>query len=262
MMATIRSGARLFKAAVKQISETRQKIKEKVSKICTGARSLAQRVGKTISSFFSRFKKKKAKQSKPILIFRQPIQASTIKNKPKKPKPKKTPSKKEVKSKTQKNIGNGRTITSKSLANMQKTSGETSGAASIGADTITNFYKEWEANWGPALNSLDKEFLESASPETVAKVIENARLTLKSPYLKAVYNGIEDLQEVSDLLENDELAKQKVLPLFQDYWERGPEKFSEFLLCAHDKGVFPTRSGERRLSLDPRLIPEWLGLVS
>ncbi|MFK7826043.1 MAG: hypothetical protein AB8G05_17965 [Oligoflexales bacterium] len=133
---------------------------------------------------------------------------------------------------------------------------------SIKADTIENFYREWEVNWGPALTGLDKEFIESASPEIVAKVIANGRMTLKSPYLKAVYNGLKDLQEISDLLENDKLAKEKVMPLFKKYWDRGPDKFSEILICMHDKGVYPTRSGERRLSLDPRLVPEWLGLVS
>lgn len=67
--------------------------------------------------------------------------------------------------------------------------------------------------------------------------------------------------EIDEWLEQDELAKQKVGPLFRQCWEKGPERFTDCLLAMHDKGVFPTRTGERRLSLDPRLVPEWLGLV-
>lgn len=113
----------------------------------------------------------------------------------------------------------------------------------------------------------DEQSLPSEAPQLVtiqtdtSKVIANARLTLKSPYLKAVYNGLKDLQEISDLLEMDELAKQRITPLFKEYWDKGPEKFTNFLLCMHDKGAFLTRSGERGLSLEPRLVPEWLGLV-
>ena len=108
---------------------------------------------------------------------------------------------------------------------------------------------------------MDKEFLETASPEVVANVIKNGRLTLKSPYLKAVYNGLKELCDISDLLENDELAKEKVRPILKYFWDKGPEKFADNLMIFHDKGYFPTRSGERRLSLDPRLVPEWLGFV-
>ena len=91
--------------------------------------------------------------------------------------------------------------------------------------------------------------------------MENGRLTLKSPYLKAVYNGLKDLEDISDLLINDEQAKQKVLSVFQDFYEQGPDVFYRMLDIFHDKGDFPTRSGLRRLSLDTRLMPSWLGFA-
>jgi len=128
-------------------------------------------------------------------------------------------------------------------------------------DDIQEFYKEWEASYGPALTSLDRKFLESAKPELAYKIMKNGRLTLKSPYLKAVYNGLKDLEDISDLIKNDEQAKQKVLTTFQDYYDRGPDVFYKMLDIFHDKGNFPTRSGERRLSLDTRLIPDWIGLA-
>ena len=269
MMATIRTGARIFKAATKQILKTKQKTTETVKKMCTKGLSLARRLKKCIRSFFACFAKKRRKKAKLILIHCESVQEKQVKNiqtkkdrKAKKSNPKKTQLKTKTNSKIENKTTKEEAMQSKCPSKDQKKPVENLNVIPIKADTIKNFYKEWEENWGPALTSLDKEFLESASPVVVSKVIKNARLTLKSPYLKAVYNGLKDLQEISDLLENDELARQRLLPFFKDYWERKPEKFSDILFAMHDKGVFPTRSGERRLNLDPRLVPEWLGLVS
>ena len=129
-------------------------------------------------------------------------------------------------------------------------------------EAISDFYQEWESSFGPALTSIDKAYLEAASPELAHKIIQNGKRTLKSPYLKAVYNGLKDLEEISDLLEFDDEARKKVLSVFQDYYDQGPEVFYKMLDIFHDKGNFPTRSGHRRLSFDTRLMPEWLGLVS
>ena len=265
-MATIRIGMRIFKAAVNQVHKLKQKITDTVTKACDKGKNLSQRFKKNLRSLFSFFSKKKHNKTAPILIHARPKLEKRIKQKrfkqqlkSKKYKRKKKQSAKQVVQNLEKPGSTEASNKKQSSANEQK---EAPQVTPILSQTIENFYREWEANWGPALTSLDREFLETASPEVVHKVIANARLTLKSPYLKAVYNGLKDLQDIDDLLEKDELAKQHVRPLLADYWERGPEKFSEFLLCMHDKGVFPTRSGERRLNLDPRLVPEWLGLVS
>ena len=269
MMATIRTGARIFKAATQQILKTKQETTKTVKKICSKGMSLARRLKKCIKSFYAYFTKKKRKKSEPILIHLEPVQENKAKikhlkkaRKTKKSKPKKTNTKTKAVQKMQKKSTKESPMQKQTSLSEQTKKAEAAKVIPIEVDTIKNFYKEWEANWGPTLTSLDKEFLESASPEVVRKVIANARLTLKSPYLKAVYNGLKDLVDISDLLEKDELAKQKILPFFKDYWERKPEQFSEMLFGMHDKGVFLTRSGERRLSLDPRLVPEWLGLVS
>ena len=126
---------------------------------------------------------------------------------------------------------------------------------------INDFYQEWQECYGPALTSLDKKYLEGLDPQSCEQVMANARLVLKSPYLKAVYNGLRDLgEDISDLIEFDLQAKAKIKPVLQDIFTRRPDDFGYYLQIMHDKGNFPTRSGERRLNLDPRLIPAWLGL--
>ncbi|NRA46994.1 MAG: hypothetical protein HRU09_18760, partial [Oligoflexales bacterium] len=59
----------------------------------------------------------------------------------------------------------------------------------IDADTIKKFYQEWEAGWGPALTSLDRDFLESASPEVAAKVTPNKYSTHYSCVIRTLYFG-------------------------------------------------------------------------
>ena len=261
MFATIRTGARLFKATVQNISKTKKKITKTVKKIWCKGEKLARSCRKNISSFFSSFRKRSRKKPDPILMQAQKIQKNefkvkkTNKSKQKKSKPK------QVKN-TQKKPTSAPEVKKDDEQDRHLNLVKKPENPPIKGDTIENFYQEWEANWGPALTRQDREFLESASPEVVAEIIANARMTLKSPYLKAVYNGLKDLQEISDLIENDRLAKEKVMPTFKDYLERRPDEFCDFVLFMHDKGVFPTRSGERSLSLDPRLIPGWLGLAS
>lgn len=242
-MATIRIGARLFKAAVTQVLDVKARAAKNLSKIYFRAKSILTSYKQLLASFFKKLFKRKPKRTAPLLIGAGASIAVKRKNK---------------RNNKRRKIQQANVIP---LAN-EKIPKPVTNELAQSASNFEQFYEEWQAAWGPALTGLDKDFLESASPEVVARVVENARLTLKSPYLKAVYNGLKDLEDISDLLEKDEFAKQKVLPLFSEYWERGPEKFSEILLCMHDKGVFPTRNGERRLNLDPLfLVPEWLGLV-
>ncbi|MFK7823965.1 MAG: hypothetical protein AB8G05_07410 [Oligoflexales bacterium] len=82
---------------------------------------------------------------------------------------------------------------------------------------------------------------------------------LKSRYLKAVYNGLKDLQK-SQFCMHSQQAKEKLLPYLKDYYARRPDTFYEMLSAMSDKGIFETRSGDRRLKLDPRLIPTWIEL--
>ena len=269
MMGTIRTSARLFKAAVDQVLEAKQKITDTVNKLRTRGKQLASRVTKVIKSFFASFvKRKRPRKAELILLERKASVVNKSKGKKKQQKkshkPKGSKPRKVIKltgTACEDKMNDIKSESDKGCRPDKKQADSISQEIKIHAGTIKGFYQEWEANWGPALTSLDKEFLESASPETVAKVIKNGRLTLKSPYLKAVYNGLKDLCDISDLLENDELAKEKVGPVIKYFWDQSPEKFLDRLMSVHDKGYFPTRSGERRLSLDPRLVPEWLGLV-
>ena len=272
MMATIRSAVRLFKTAIDQIGETKQKICKTAKKIARKAKKYAGNFKDWLRSFIRIFSKKKRKKPELILIHPRPKQAKQVKPKSairsiksKKSRHKKKQANKESKlqsnDKKEKKDSPVKLVKNKDEQENKKKTAEPEKTSPLPANAIKDFYREWEENWGPALNPLDKEFLESASPDIVAKVVANGRLTLKSPYLKAVYNGLKDLVDIPDLLENDALAKEKLLPFFKDYWDRKPDKFTDVLFAMHDKGVFPTRSGERKLSLDPRLVPEWLGLV-
>ena len=269
MLGTIRTGARLFKAAVDQVLDVKQKIIKTINKFGLRAKQLASRATKAIKSFLvSFFKRKKPRKAELILLERKASVVSKSKgkkeqrkksHKPKRGEPRKVVNTEEAKS--EEKVNEIKSESNKACILEEKRGDSPIQEIKIHAGTIKDFYQEWEANWGSALTSLDKEFLESASPDVVAKVIKNGRLTLKSSYLKAVYNGLKDLCDISDLLENDELAKEKVGPVIKYFWDQSPEKFLDRLMSVHDKGYFPTRSGERRLSLDPRLVPEWLGLV-
>ena len=313
MIATIKTGARLFKAAIKQIQGKKKKISRTINKASCKAKRICSKLWNKLRSFFADFFQNNNKKPDSSCIEINFKRESELRSKHAKKKNLsyglselsyrlsvsawRYPHRDIIRGDASARFGmtgisslnpsgnrvvssvnpNGMTDFSsvdplgKTGISLVKTQdkqeainekAEPEKVITLSVEAIKDFYREWEENWGPALNSLDKEFLESANSETVAKVIANGRLTLKSPYLKAVYNGLRDLVDISDLLENDQLAKQKLLPFFKDYWERKPEKFGEVLLAMHDKGVFPTRSGERRLSLDPRLVPEWLGLAS
>lgn len=226
-MATIRIGARLFKVAKTTLCQAAQKTLESLQhtkvQIMEKSRVLIQKLRQLLEDFFAKYRASgKGKRARLVLVHSQAEATKAEKQ---------TVSMK---------------IKSECRADKQ--------------GLIREFYAEWESCHGPALTSMDRQFLESASLEVVEKVVANGRLTLKSPYLKAVYNGLKDLVDISDLMVNDELAKDHIRPTLESYYERGPEVFYEMLDFLHDKGNFPTRSGLRRLSLDPRLIPEWLGL--
>lgn len=269
-MATIKIGARLFKATFDQIQESKKKVIRTFEKLGHTAKLHSRKIKEKLRSFFTIFSKKKRKKPDLLLIQQQPKpkpkQENKAKfrhtNKHKKSRLKKKQANADSKNKIEIPVIPMSIVENKVEPKSDKYMPQTKEKSPLTAEDIQEFFREWKENWGPSLNKLDKDFLESASPEIAAKVIANGRLTLKSPYLKAVYNGLKDLEDISDLLENDELAKDKVMPLFRDYWDRGPEQFTEILFKMHDKGYYPTRSGEKKLSLDPRLVPEWLGLVS
>ncbi|MFK7826044.1 MAG: hypothetical protein AB8G05_17970 [Oligoflexales bacterium] len=63
MMATILRSARLFKATVEKICETKQTITKNISKICRRAKSLVHRCKKNLRSFFTKLKTKKPKKN-------------------------------------------------------------------------------------------------------------------------------------------------------------------------------------------------------
>ena len=266
MKATIRTGARIFKGAVKQITHSSKKMAQAVRGFCTRAKDLLEKYQKLLTTFYASFWKKKKKAGRLILInskatpeIKAKAKRPTKNKKPKKPKGSKS-------QKTVKKIKKLRPITTSSARQQIKHQYQEKEEKVVDATVdrlqmIKDFYQEWEKNWGPALTSLDRDYLEHASFDEVKTVIANARLTLKSPYLKAVYNGLKDLKDISDLLEHDEFAKNRVRPVLKLYWDQGPETFVDRLMILHDKGIFPTRSGERMLNLDPRLVPEWLGLV-
>ena len=247
MMATIRLSARLFKAAKKQFSKLKAKTIQKIPPIRKKLSLVLKQIKERIKKIRDWFHRGPNKHQEMLLIARHGKIASIKKlkklkrsgsSKQKKIRKKQVQRKKNLKSSTNK------------LPQVPK------------ATLIANFYKEWEECFGPALTSLDRAYLESLDTDTCLKVIGNARLTLRSPYLKAVYNGLKDLEDISDLLEYDLQAQAKTRPTFQYYLECRPDEFHQILDLMHDKGNFPTRSGERRLSLDPRLIPAWLNLGS
>ena len=237
MFATIRSCARLIKAVKSVLSKTKAKACKTQKIIQLKTKEKISFLKNKFRSLISWFKPREHDEVRLVLIHQQ----LTNGNKPK-----------VFKQQQEKSAKNDDDILPSSKPCLQ--------ANELPAHAIEEFYKEWEASWGPSLTSMDKEFLESASPELAIKVMGNGREMLKSPYLKAIYNGLKDLQDISDLLAYDKLAKEKLLPYLKDYYERKPEQFYEMLCAVHDKGVFKTRSGDRRLSLDPRLIPAWLGL--
>ncbi|MFK7823698.1 MAG: hypothetical protein AB8G05_06065 [Oligoflexales bacterium] len=255
MMSTIRTGARLFKFGKSQVRKLKQKIPAFIRTVKSSCTQLIHKLKAKLKFVFFRYK---PRQEKWVILL--PFKAGNhaaaeLQNS--KPKPKSN--KGLVSRKLRKRI-------KKKNKQVSKLKHQTPEVTQLHLqkplkETIQEFYAEWEASYGPALNPLDREFLESARPELANKIMTNGRLTLKSPYLKAVYNGLRDLEDISDLLENDKEAKKKVLSLFQDYFDRGPDVFYKMLDIFHDKGSFPTRSGERRLSLDTRIMPDWLGLV-
>ena len=263
MMATIRTGASIFKGAIEQICKIKQtvtKITQHFSGYCI---NLAKRIKASWQNFYNTFWKKKKRQA-PLILLNQKASPAPKGYSSRKQKKKKKAHKRKQKPNTSK----PKVITlkapkaQKQIKHLsQEILGEQEMSATDQQAMIESFYHEWEKNWGPALTSLDKKYLEQASFEEAMIIIANARLTLKSPYLKAVYNGLEDLKDISDLLEHDKFAKERIKPVLKLYWDKGPEVFVDRLFTLHDKGVFPTRSGERRLSLDPRLVPEWLGLA-
>ena len=235
-MFNIRMRARLFKAAKNYLQKTFVKSIQKVGSPLLILKDLYKRIKEQIKLLRDWYTNKKPRTAQVILIQKTKV---TVKKKVKvcesssNPKPKKTIKIKDKRKDTAQGLG----------------------------DPVQDFYREWELGFGPALTSLDKKYFESLDLETRAKVICNARLTLHSPYLKAVYNGLKDLEDISDLIELDKKAQEKVKPTLEDFLKRRPDDFIDFLFIVHDKGIFETRSGERRLSLDPRLVPAWLGLA-
>ena len=263
MKATIRTGARLFKAAMSKIKKTSQKTTTTVKNVCALIKRQARKIRESLLRLFRAFFKRKKKPMAPTLILAYASSEASKQKQAEKPKKaKRKKSRGNHKSKKVSPIKESKPKTRTQIKHQAQEQAITVNEQPMDPkQTIEAFYKEWEAHWGPALTSLDKEYLEQAAFEEARLVMANARLTLKSPYLKAVYNGLNDLIDISDLLEYDAFAKERVKPVLQLYWDQGPEVFTDRLLILHDKGIFPTRSGERKLSLDPRLIPEWLGFV-
>ncbi|MFK7827741.1 MAG: hypothetical protein AB8G05_26580 [Oligoflexales bacterium] len=237
MKATIRLCARLFKKAKTQVSRVGQKSLKTFQKVCKITRKRVVQTKSKLWSFFANFRKPKQEKKQKALGARDiPVKF---------PKPSKPNFLGQI--------------------DFPKTLKQTINAEKVEKKftplEFQDFYTEWKECFGPTLNSIDKKYLEAASPEQAEKIMYNARLMLKSPYLKAVYNGLKDLEDIDDLLINDVQAKANVRCTFARYYEMGPEYFCKMLDIMHDKGVYPTRSGERRLALDQRLIPQWLGLV-
>ena len=235
MFATIRIRARLFKAAKKLLQQVKTKVEKSKRQLAIKAKKLKS----TWITFWSYFKTKR-NCSDPLILIALKIE------------------KKESKQTTGPNNPSKPDLGLHNEAEAHSSKHHDSSLCH--REAITRFYKEWEAASGPALTSIDRSFLENAKPHIAEQVMKNGRLTLKSPYLKAVYNGLKDLEQISDLLTHDKNARERIYPIFKDSYDKGPEVFYMLVTASHDKGVFPTRSGERRLNLDPRLIPAWLGL--
>ena len=276
MMATIRTGVRLFKSLSRKLNPLKKSTLKHARRLKRSAKNRLKAFKQKVTGLFTQFTKHKHKP-KPkhrvaVLITQK---ATRQKAKPiETPKPPTEPCSKQAihsraikkqlskkiyaepkkqKLRRKKVVGSaGVTIVEKPQARTQK---------DLHQASIKDFYQEWARGFGPALTSLDRDFLEHAPPELATRVMANARLTLKSPYLKAVYNGLKDLEDISDLMAFDRMARNKVGPTFRDAYTKGPEHFCKIVSILHDKGLFETRSGTRMLSLDPRLIPEWLGLA-
>ena len=239
-MFTIRIRSRIFKAAKSHLKKSQEKAIHTLQKLSTKLKELYKHIKQQLTALSHWFTKPSKHEQRVILI-----QRTAKRHQDKR-------AKKEGKQKKK------RRQQAQAQKNRLKKPVVKQPAPKV--NPIQEFYKEWEEGFGPALTSLDKKFLESADPQTQDLVMSHARMTLQSPYLKAVYNGLKDLVDISDLLEFDQLAKDKVKPTLLDFYERRPADFPEFLFFMHDKGIFPTRSGERKLSLDPRLVPAWLGI--
>ena len=126
-------------------------------------------------------------------------------------------------------------------------------------EDFENFYKKWNRFHGPTLTFMDRKFLESLGDEFF-EFEENAWKVLASPYLKAIYNGLESIRKIDDLLVLDQKAKDKIKPFILDCIEGRPETLDRVIGIVYDKVTFETRYGRKRLSLDPRIVPLWLGL--
>lgn len=255
MISTIRTCARFFKFGKSQIPKLKKNSKRLLKLAKTTCTQLIHRLKDRLKRLFVWYQPKP--NQPPILLPAQAISHKKISSKQKKNKP----SKGKISRRTKRRLSSKTEVKKTEQVNEPCSKVHKLRPQQSLKEAIQDFYEEWEASFGPALTSLDKKFLESAHPDIAYKVMENGRLTLKSPYLKAVYNGLKDLEDISDLLINDEQAKQKVLSVFQDFYEQGPDVFYRMLDIFHDKGDFPTRSGLRRLSLDTRLMPSWLGFA-
>ena len=126
-------------------------------------------------------------------------------------------------------------------------------------EDFENFYKKWKRFHGPELHFLDKKFLESLGEEFF-ELEQNAWKVLASPYLKAVYNGLESIRNIDDLLVLDQKARDRITPFISQCIAGRPDSIDQVVRILHDKVSFDTRYGRKRLSLDPRILPLWLGL--
>ena len=126
-------------------------------------------------------------------------------------------------------------------------------------EDFENFYKKWDRFHGPTLTYMDRKFLESLDEEFF-ELEQNAWQILASPYLKAVYNGLESIRKIDDLLILDQKAKDRIKPFILNCIEDRPETVDRVIGLIHNKVSFETRYGQKRLSLDPRILPLWLGL--
>ena len=256
MEATIRLCTRLFKKAKTQVTWVRRQASQALKKIYKTTKKRVIRAKTKIQSFFANCKKPQQTKPKPSY---QGAEVIPIKS----PKKAKDPTPKPAEPQNAKQEVEVQNHEVKVQEDTKKEAeAQSQEIKPLTPQDFQDFYTEWAECFGPALTSMDKKFLEQASPELARKVMYNARLTLRSPYLKAVYNGLKDLENIDDLLQNDLEARVRLRTTFARYYEKGPEYFSKMLDLVYDKGVYPTRSGERRLALDQRLIPEWLGLTA
>ena len=145
-------------------------------------------------------------------------------------------------------------------ANSSPTSSQPKAKSRVpGQGDFQDFYKKWARFHGPSLTLMDKKFLESLGEEFF-EFEENAWKVLASPYLKAIYNGLESIREIDDLLVLDQKAKDRIKPFILNCIEGRPESIDRVIGLVHDKVTFETRYGRKRLSLDPRIVPLWLGI--